>query len=337
MDPAISPRSPPNPDVIAARKKWSHYCRRAFTSFRDKSYSAMSRITMFHFATYARNMHLLTTYTDALGAHASENIKLHLATKRHRSQVSLAALATLRSHAASRRGSAAVQRLRHGRIVARARQVGPAKYGALPRRSASLRSLRSFRSAFTSADSQSARRSSSSVREVSPQARVRREVSRPADNGHSQNDEMAHLKAQLARVTSDLDKMAATVEQHKPMSAESDHEFAQAVQDSLGEAALSPVRARSSEPASVDVAQDQLCDQLAVLAAAKARAIERRGAEKDVWDKAMHRRIMPAGHNDSDPAPRECDELAADMTASIAASLLTAAQENSAFEAAKKK
>ena len=183
----------------------------------------------------------------------------------------------------------------------------------------------------------SARRSSSSVRQVSPQARPRRREAKPDDIGQPQEDELAQLKLQLARVTSDLEKCISTVNMHSATDGSragnvaADHSFAQAVQDSLGEAALSPVRARPSEPASFNVAQDQLSDQMAVLAAAKARAIERHGAEKDVWDRAMHRRIMPAGQGDSEPAQGEGGELESDMAASVAASLLTAAQENSAF------
>ena len=115
-------------------------------------------------------------------------------------------------------------------------------------------------------------------------------------------------------------------------STQEDQDFAQAVQDSLGEAALSPARSRTTEQDTCNEAQDQLSDQLAVMAAAKERSLQRFGAEKDIWDDAMHRRYLPAGDANVAPAAAEDDaETAAGLALASAASLLSAAKENTAF------
>ena len=60
MDPANSNSRSPQDDVSADRKKWPDYCRRAFTSFRDKIYSAMSRSTVHRYAAHMQDMFQLT-------------------------------------------------------------------------------------------------------------------------------------------------------------------------------------------------------------------------------------------------------------------------------------
>ena len=70
------------------------------------------------------------------------------------------------------------------------------------------------------------------------------------------------------------------------------------------------------------------------MAAAKERSLQRSGAEKAIWDEAMHRRYMPAGEANAAPTPAEVNgtETVAGLTLASAASLLSAAKEISAFQ-----
>ena len=74
-----------------------------------------------------QDMFQLTKSIDALGAHSSEWNKIRFFNKRHRNQSLLVAMAHLRSHTAACRGSVAIQRLRHEKIMARARRTGSAR------------------------------------------------------------------------------------------------------------------------------------------------------------------------------------------------------------------
>ena len=153
MDPAIPNSRSPQDDVIAARKKWPDYCRLAFTSFRDKIYSAMSRSTVYRYAAHMQDMFQLTRAIDALEAHADERNKIKFFNKRHSDQLLSVAVAHLRSHAAARRGSAAIQRLRHGKIMARARQAGSARVTPWSGVPAGYRTFKSFKSSVAAAGS----------------------------------------------------------------------------------------------------------------------------------------------------------------------------------------
>ena len=332
MDPANSNSRSPQDDVIAARKKWPDYCRLAFTSFRDKIYSAMSRSTVHRYAAHMQDMFQLTKSIDAFEAHANERNKIRFYIKRHRDQSLLVAMAHLKSHAAARRGSAAAQRLRHGKILAKSRQARPARIRFGSSRPAGHRSFKPVKSSSAAAELAPSRQHTASAAE--PAATKQQTASEHTEKSNSHEDELAQLRRQLARVTSDLEKFSSAAPDVAIPSIQEDQDFAQAVQDSLGEAALSPARSRTTEQDDCNEAQDQLSDQLAVMAAAKERSLQRFGAEKDIWDDAMHRRYMPAGDASAAPAPAEdanAETAAGQPLASAAASLLSAAKENTAF------
>ena len=283
----------------------------------------MSRSTVYRYAAHMQDMFQLTRAIDALEAHANERNKIKFFNKHHSDQSLLVAVAHLRSHDGAFRGSAAVQRLRHGKIMARAWQAGSARIRPWSGVPAAYRAFKSFKSSVAATGPAYLRRKTSPEHAVSPSSPAVQDAARLAGKSKVHKDELAQLKEQLARVTSDLEKISSAAFDRAIPSVDEDQEFAQAVQDSLGEAALSPARSRTTEDA-CNEAQDQLSDQLAVMAAAKERSLRRSGAEKAFWDEAMHRRYMPAGDANAAPAPTEVDD--AETVAGLA--LASAPKEN---------
>ena len=156
-------------------------------------------------------MFQLTKSIDALWAHASERNKIKFFNKRHRDQSLLVAVAHLRSHAAARRGSAAIQRLRHGKIMARARQAGSARVRPWSGVPAGYRAFKSFKSSVAATGSAYPRRRTPPEHTVSPSSPAARDAAKPAGKSKGQEDELAQLRKQLARVTSDLEKIASSI------------------------------------------------------------------------------------------------------------------------------
>ena len=146
-------------------------------------------------------MFQLTKSIDALWAHASERNKIKFFNKRHRDQSLLVAVAHLRSHAAARRGSAAIQRLRHGKIMARARQAGSARFRPWSGAPAGYRSFKSFKSSVATVEPAYTRRKTASEHTISPSSPAARDAAKLAGKSKVHEDELAQLRRQLARVT----------------------------------------------------------------------------------------------------------------------------------------
>ena len=261
--------------------------------------------------------------------------------------------AALRNYSIHRKGEAHAKRLRSDKLVDKSKKaLAKRNMPGFHRRSASICSSKTFKTALTSARSLSTRRSTSSVPMMSP-------APTPAATGRAaayqdMYNEVDLLKDQLCQANRAMAEMQRMmVEQNRryqEKAEEQQNQLRQAIEESLGPGAASPAKTRPDHDD--QAAQIELQEQMQILADAKAQSKADQTAQKEQWEQVMWSQFQrdenrlpapPEGSDQVPSAPLNHSMQAASIDTSLSSQaaelermqndLLGAARQNSAYGA----